>query len=162
MQQRTIALRIRIISESAIYPLDYKRIKSVKSVANPFGLVAVESLLLDILVAFVVSGEKRLPSRVLISHLTQSDDRPWMELPKASTINDRWLAQQLRPYDVKPKHMRFGGTTGRGYALEDFEEIFRRYIPKAELERLVEQSTDAPMQISAADVALDPPEAAAA
>jgi uncharacterized protein DUF3631 len=122
----------------------------------------IASLLLDILVAFVVSGEKRLLSRTLLSHLTASNDRPWMDLPKAQIINDRWLANQLRPYDVKPKYIRAGESHGRGYALEDFEEAFRRYIPKTELERLVQQSTDSPMQISAADVALDPPAAVAA
>ncbi len=120
----------------------------------------IVSLLLDILVAFVVSGEKRLLSRSFISHLTASSDRPWMDLPKAQIINDRWLANQLRPYDVKSRTLRFGEHVGRGYCLEDFEEAFRRYIPKTELERLVQQSTDSPMQISAADAALEPPIAA--
>jgi hypothetical protein len=98
----------------------------------------------------------------LLSHLTASTDRPWMDLPKAQIIYDRWLASQLRPYDIKSRNLRFGDHVGRGYCLEDFEEVFRRYIPKSELEKLIQQSTDSPMQISAADVPLDPPAAAAA
>jgi uncharacterized protein DUF3631 len=116
----------------------------------------IVSLLLDIFMAFALSGDKRLQSRALVTHLANSSDRPWMELPKATAINESWLAHQLRPYDVKPKHFRFGQTTGRGYALDDFEEVFRRYIPKTELERLVQQSTGSSAEIPEAGVSLEP------
>ena len=41
-------------------------------------------------------------------------------------------SQQLRPYGIRPRSMRTGQRTGKGYAKEDFKEVFRRYIPRSE------------------------------
>jgi hypothetical protein len=39
------------------------------------------------------------------------------------------LAARLRHYEIKPKVIRFGDTTARGYAREDFIDAWARYLP---------------------------------
>jgi hypothetical protein len=36
---------------------------------------------------------------------------------------------RLRPYGIKPKVIRIGGATPRGYRREDFEDAWVRYLP---------------------------------
>jgi hypothetical protein len=72
-----------------------------------------------------------------------------------------WLAQQLRPYGIKPKTMRIAERLGKGYEQEDCMDTFRRYIPKSALEELraeVAEQTAQPEEAKAApqDSALTP------
>jgi Protein of unknown function (DUF3631) len=48
---------------------------------------------------------------------------------KGKPLDDRGLAVRLRRYEVKPKVIRFGQTTARGYLREDFEDVWPRYLP---------------------------------
>jgi hypothetical protein len=47
-------------------------------------------------------------------------------------ITGLWLAQQLRPYGVKPRTIWIG-ESAKGYVQEDFGEIYERYIPRSEV-----------------------------
>jgi len=58
----------------------------------------------------------------------------WVELRKGMEISELWLAQQLRPYGVRPKTIWIGEIAAKGYLKEDFGEVFRRYIPRSEVE----------------------------
>jgi uncharacterized protein DUF3631 len=58
-------------------------------------------------------------------------DRPWLALRRGKAVTEMWLAQQLRPYGVHPKTIWIGETAAKGYLEADFEETFRRYIPKS-------------------------------
>ena len=98
---------------------------------NPIG-----ALLLDILVVFTLRRCERIFSRDLVEGLIARGDRPWVELCKRKGVTDMWLAQQLRPYGLRPKSMRIGDQLGKGYLHEDFRETFKRYIPRSELEEL--------------------------
>jgi len=99
---------------------------------NPIG-----SLLVDILVIFAGATGGRLFTRTMVAQLNGCRNRPWMELAKGKEVTEMWLAQQLRPYGVKPRTLRIGEARGKGYCLEDFTEVFRRYMPKAEIAELV-------------------------
>jgi hypothetical protein len=101
---------------------------------NPIG-----SLLMDIALAFVKSGMDRLPTRVLLEDLNSQSGRPWAEPKNGKPITDLWLAQQLRPYGIRPKYMRTEDQHVRGYMKEDFAETFQRYIPKAEARAYLEE-----------------------
>jgi len=100
----------------------------------------IASLLFDLLVIFGRWNTDRLFSRTLVQGLNLSTDRPWKEMNKGREINELWLAARLRPYGVRPKSIWIGDVVGKGYLIEDFAEVFRRYIPeaevRAELERL--------------------------
>jgi hypothetical protein len=96
----------------------------------------IGSLLLDIYLTFVTNDTERLFSRELVSGLMGFGQRPWVELLKGKQLTEIWLAQQLRPYGIRPKTMRIGEMVGKGYVKEDCMDTFRRYIPKSALEEL--------------------------
>jgi hypothetical protein len=91
---------------------------------NPIG-----ALLLDILIVFTTWGERQF-SREMVQRLKGFGARPW----GGREITERWLARQLRPYGVRPRTMRIGEEVAKGYAEAEMSEVFRRYIPRSELE----------------------------
>ena len=103
---------------------------------NPIG-----SLLLDIFILFTDAKVDRLFTRTLVDGLnSRSLSRPWMELRRGQDITELWLAQQLRPYGIRPRTLRIDGTQAKGYLEEECMEAFRRYIPRSELEALLAES----------------------
>jgi hypothetical protein len=94
----------------------------------------IGTLLMDIFLTFLLGGVERVFSRDLAAALMGLPDRPWVQLRKGKQVTETWIAQQLRPFGVKPKTLRINGELGKGYLKEDFTETFRRYIPKAEVE----------------------------
>lgn len=60
-------------------------------------------------------------------------ESPWGDL-QGKPLNDRGLATRLRRYEVRPKVVRIGETTHRGYARHDLFEAWRRYLPSPHLE----------------------------
>jgi putative DNA primase/helicase len=109
---------------------------------NAQGRSEIGSLLLDIFGGFAVRGAERLLSRDLVAWLNRMQERPWMELPGLRSVEggtrrevtELWLSRQLRPYGVRPKNMRDGERVGKGYLQEEMVEVFRRYVPRAEVE----------------------------
>jgi len=95
--------------------------------SNPIG-----SLLLDIFVLFATLKVDRMFTRTLVMNLNALGDRPWAEMRNGKEITDQWLAQQLRPYPIRTRTMRIGEMRAKGYFLEEFAELFHRYIPRAE------------------------------
>ena len=102
---------------------------------NPTG-----SLLLDIFLLFTHKGADRIFTRSLVDGLNAFTGRPWAEMRKGKPIDDLWLAQQLRPYGVQSRNIWIDGTQAKGYLLEDFTDVFRRYIPRSELKSLLADS----------------------
>ena len=82
----------------------------------------------------------RLFTRTLVAGLNGSADRPWAQLRKGRAITDQWLSQQLRPYGIHPRTFRIEGEQAKGYLLEDCLDVFRRYIPRSEVDALSAES----------------------
>lgn len=100
--------------------------------ASPIG-----SLLLDIVMFFLGSGgQDRALSREIVEYLNGCEGKPWGEARRGKGATDSWLAAQLRPYGIRPRLLRKDGLVGRGYLQEDFFEVSRRYVPRAEAEEL--------------------------
>ena len=78
----------------------------------------------------------RLFTRDLVDGLNGFTDRPWAEIANGKQITDRWLARRLNPFEIRSRTLRIGEMVAKGYAKEDFEEVFRRYISRAEVEAL--------------------------
>ena len=102
---------------------------------NPIGM-----LLLDILLIFASSDRDRIFSRTLVESLNGFDNRPWAEMRNGKEITELWLAQQLRPYGIRPKTIWIGDRAAKGYLQEDFKEVFPRYIPFSEVQALMKDS----------------------
>jgi len=91
-------------------------------------------LLLDILMIFVNSGNKKMFSRHLVSCL--SGEGEWIASPffAGKPLNEVLLAQALRQYDIKPTTIRVGEEVNKGYRVEDLQNSLRRYVPRADVD----------------------------
>ncbi len=86
-------------------------------------------LLADIRDAYVMHGENRLPTDVLLAALREAPESPWSEWRGDRPLSAVQLAKMLKPFGVRPKVIRRGAETVRGYLLEDFTDVFARYLP---------------------------------
>lgn len=85
--------------------------------------------------AFAESSRDRLSTAELLGRLVANEEGPWgrwwgAELnrdgpPRAAATD---LAAKLRPFGVKPRKLRIGEETPRGYQVEDFTGAFERYL----------------------------------
>jgi len=84
-------------------------------------------LLADIKAVFHVD-EHELPSKLILDRLVDLPESPWGDI-HGKPLDERGLARRLRAYAIRPKTMRKGATTPRGYNRADFEDAWRRYLP---------------------------------
>jgi Protein of unknown function (DUF3631) len=75
------------------------------------------------------SGEEQIPSKVLIDRLCTRDESPWATARRGNPIDEMGLARRLRGYGIKPRKLRLGAQTPRGYRAPDFLDAWRRYLP---------------------------------
>jgi hypothetical protein len=81
-----------------------------------------ETLLRDIKTVFDQTQQEALPSKELLTKLKQLDESPWDDL------SERTLAKMLKPFEVKPKVMRFNEKEARGYLRQSFDDPWKRYL----------------------------------
>ncbi|MCA9312006.1 MAG: DUF3631 domain-containing protein [Phycisphaerales bacterium] len=86
-------------------------------------------LLVDIRTEFDRQGVDRIPSQELIDVLTARDDRPWAEWRNDRPLTQVQLARMLGRFEIRPKVIRFGLRTVRGYERESFADAWARYLP---------------------------------
>ena len=55
------------------------------------------------------------------------DESPWRNWNNGNGINASDLAKNLGPYGIRPRGVRIGNATPRGYRLADFTDAWRRY-----------------------------------
>ena len=77
----------------------------------------------------VFAGEERLDTRTIIDRLVKVDEAPWGDLD-GKRLDARVLANRLRPYGVRPKVIRVGAKTPRGYERADLADAWARYLPE--------------------------------
>jgi hypothetical protein len=102
----------------------------------------IASLLLDLFFLFARTPGHKLFTREIITSLNLWGARPWAESRNGRPVTDIWLSQQLRRYGVKPKNIWKDGQQAKGFDMEDLTEVFRRYIPKSDVEALVKEVTE--------------------
>ena len=86
-------------------------------------------LLIDIRTIFDQTGADALPTTVILKTLVELPESPWGDL-KGKAITDRSLAKRLQQYGIKPKVVRVGESTPRGYSKADFHDAWSRYCPR--------------------------------
>jgi hypothetical protein len=69
-----------------------------------------------------------LPTKIILDRLYELPESPWTDI-RGKPLDERTLAKRLKPYRIKPKQIRVGTTTPRGYCRTDFEEQWRSYLP---------------------------------
>jgi hypothetical protein len=65
----------------------------------------------------------------VLERLCRLDESPWEDL-RGKRLDARALATLLRPYAIKPKVIRLGDATPRGYERADLHDAWRRYLPQ--------------------------------
>jgi hypothetical protein len=87
-------------------------------------------LLGDLREVFDQADAEALYSATILDALHKLDEAPWADW-YGHLLRPRELAKLLRPYDLRPRTVREGGT-GRplkGYARADLHDAWRRYLP---------------------------------
>jgi Protein of unknown function (DUF3631) len=67
----------------------------------------------------------------LIEALCADPERPWATFNHGKAMTQRQLSTRLRSFGIVSSSVRFQGGTLRGYKLEQFAEVFGRYIPSS-------------------------------
>jgi hypothetical protein len=85
-------------------------------------------LLADLRDVFEARQADRLGSAEIVADLVAIEESPWGDL-RGKPVDGRRLAALLRPYRIKPKALRIGDKTPRGYEREQFQDSWNRYLP---------------------------------
>ncbi len=83
-------------------------------------------LLADLKLVF--EHHQEMASKTILAALINLPESPWGDL-HGRALDERGLARRLRAYSVRPKTIRIGADTPRGYARADLEDLWRRYVP---------------------------------
>ena len=86
-------------------------------------------LLVDIRGIFMREQVDKISTADLIYALCDDEERPWSTYNRGKDITPRQLASLLSPYGIKPKTVRFGDNTPKGYEISQFADAFARYLP---------------------------------
>ena len=86
-------------------------------------------LLMDIRTILNQHDEKRICSEDLLNGLCNDSTGPWLTCNNGRKLTGSGMAVLLRPYNIKPKPMRFPSGTKRGYEKDQFTDAFDRYLP---------------------------------
>lgn len=89
-------------------------------------------LLTDIQYIFEKKGVTKVRSVELIAALVNDDELSWATYNRGNPLTPRQLAKLLDVYGVKPKTVRHGNETPKGYDLEQFADAFTRYLSPPE------------------------------
>lgn len=86
-------------------------------------------LLADLVQVFDQRGDNHLFTDDVVNALVALEDRPWREWKRGRPLSARGLARLLAPFGVKPRQIRKGETTRKGYRRSELEDNFTRYLP---------------------------------
>lgn len=67
----------------------------------------------------------------ILNKLCAMEEAPWGDL-RGKPLDARGLSTKLRPYNVKPKTVRLGEQTAKGYESSDLFDAWQRYLPPKE------------------------------
>ncbi len=77
----------------------------------------------------ILDGLNKISSKELVERLIAIEDHPWGDWQRGKPITQNSLARLLRPFRILSKTIRIAGETAKGYTLEQFVEVFERYLP---------------------------------
>ena len=72
-----------------------------------------------------------ISSAALAEQLHAMEERPWLEYGRGTDrkpISKGQIARLLSPFEIRPKTIRVGNATPKGYALDACQDAFQRYL----------------------------------
>lgn len=100
------------------------------------------ALLTDIRVIFAQHGD-RLSTACILAGLLSIEDRPWREVNRGRQVTSHWLSRMLKPFGIGPRNLRLPDGILKGYAAEDFQDAFNRYLAPGKAATLLQRSNGA-------------------
>jgi Protein of unknown function (DUF3631) len=85
-------------------------------------------LLSDIRLCFEEHAADRIKSITLLDILKANEESPWAEFNRGFPLTPNGLARLLRPFEIRPRDLRFDSGTLKGYDKHDFEDAWTRYL----------------------------------
>ncbi|MGV8921345.1 MAG: DUF3631 domain-containing protein [Pseudomonas sp.] len=76
----------------------------------------------------VFGGAEVMSTEAILRALHEIDDAPWADL-RGKALDSRALSWRLKAYDIKPRSVRIGLSTPKGYRREDLHDAWGRYLP---------------------------------
>ncbi len=76
----------------------------------------------------IFGAADQLPTATVLEKLCGIEDAPWSDM-HGKAIDPRRLSRMLGKYGVKPKVLRIGDSTPRGYTREALADLWLRYLP---------------------------------
>lgn len=108
----------------------------------------------------VFRGEERMPTAAILECLLRMDDAPWADMD-GKPINSRMLSQMLGQYvtaankPIRPRGIRVGSATPKGYYAEDLADAWARYCP-LHPQKSATSATAATPQVSGGESVAEP------
>jgi hypothetical protein len=91
----------------------------------------------------VFGDAEQMTTEAILRALHNMTEAPWNDL-KGKPLNERGLAQRLRQYNIKPKVIRVGEATPRGYTREGgLHDAWQSYLPPSSAETSATSATSA-------------------
>ncbi|MCP3758742.1 DUF3631 domain-containing protein [Streptomyces sp. TBY4] len=107
----------------------------------------------------VFHGQERVPTAAILECLLRMDDAPWADMD-GKPLTSRALSQMLGQYvtsankPIKPRGIRVGSATPKGYYAEDLADAWARYCPP-HLQKSATAATAATPQVSGGESVAD-------
>lgn len=103
----------------------------------------------DIRQVFAEHDTETLFSSGLSEALNEIETSPWAEWSRGRGLTPTTLANLLHPHGVKPRSVRIGDETRKGYKREQFEDLWLRYIgPDAPIDRIQDVTPSQPASVN--------------
>ena len=112
------------------------------SAANDERVSTSNELLADIQHVFESKQTGKMKTENLIAALVDDEENSWAAYNRGKPLTPRQLAKLLSGYGIKPKTVRFGASTPKGYEASQFADAFARYL--ADPEDLSQRRNDFP------------------
>lgn len=103
--------------------------RAFRALSKPIELELSTQLLVDIRACFNRRADERVSSASLVEELCSEEDCPWLTFSNGKKLSPNQMANLLSPYGIKPRTIRFGAQTKRGYEKVQFDDAFERYLP---------------------------------
>lgn len=98
-------------------------------------------LLVDIHSCFEAQGAERIKSSELLDRLRGIEESPWADYRRGVPLSVSELARLLKPFEIRPRDLRFADAVRKGYERADFEDAWTRYCALPDLRGQQEQQT---------------------
>jgi hypothetical protein len=85
-------------------------------------------LLADVAAIFEAADSTQLSGHFIVNKLKEMEDRPWAEWRRGQPLTKASVAKMLKPFGIKPKELRFGNETRRGYKVGPIRQAKERFV----------------------------------